>query len=349
MNKTFSKLARGYFYALPTRSFSSKTLAGGLSAQLEKNEHKNAFRFENQNKTWTFKEVNEHSNAFANGLLELGFKAGDRVLFWLDSSNTSEIAMAQAGLARLGVSIVTADIKDGKSLESSIKETDCKAVIFSPGTKIGDKKQIDVLKETFPSLSKNLPGAPLKLQGFPHLKYLIHTGFKNQDGCVKYRQVLVYGNSNFLTSKLPNPDEKHALFYSKQGGQYKATTQGDLHAKGEEFRKANQIGELDTIVVSGDFNSPAIYSYGPHNAFAHGNYVILSGNEAFKSFAGKLETQRANHVILNEPINERDLPEGLDVHGLKDLKNIHVGQTISVDKISHLFGDKKPSKIQANF
>ena len=72
--------------------------ASPLTTQLLANPNRNAVRFENQNRTWTFSELEvitfndislfiqqsfftqAHSNAFAYGLVELGWKAGNS--FW---------------------------------------------------------------------------------------------------------------------------------------------------------------------------------------------------------------------------------------------------------------------------
>ena len=39
-------------------AFSSAPLAANLENQVSINQYRNAFRFENQNKTWDFKEIN---------------------------------------------------------------------------------------------------------------------------------------------------------------------------------------------------------------------------------------------------------------------------------------------------
>lgn len=47
--------------------------ANPFLTQLRNQPLKNAARFENKNLTWTFDEFETHSNAFAYGLVELGY------------------------------------------------------------------------------------------------------------------------------------------------------------------------------------------------------------------------------------------------------------------------------------
>jgi len=51
--------------------------------------------------------------------------------------------------------------------------------LFSPGTKVGDKKYIDIVNEALPELAKSYLGVPNNFSKFQKLKYIIHTGFKN--------------------------------------------------------------------------------------------------------------------------------------------------------------------------
>jgi len=46
-----------------------------------------------------------HSNAFAYGLVELGYKPGDRLLVWVEKNNNSEIVGAQIGAGKAGVTL----------------------------------------------------------------------------------------------------------------------------------------------------------------------------------------------------------------------------------------------------
>jgi len=295
-----------------------------------------------------FKEIDAHSDAFATGVLELGFKKGDKFLFWVDKANTSEITVAQAGLAKAGVSIVIADIQNEKQLEDALKETECKGLLFSPSIKIGDRKAPEILAEVISELEKSRVGAPNNFQKYSKLKYLVHTGFYSQPGAIKYKNLLVYARPSFNTHKISEDvGENDVLFHVKQDGNYKSYTQGEIHSRAADFRKTHNIADGDSILVVGDTNSPATFAYGSYNAIAHGNLVILSGNDKFNDTITKLNAQKANFVIINDEISKQDLKSTLDESAVKVLKNIiyRPSSTVNEDLISSIFGGKKRQSI----
>jgi len=330
----------------------SKTLTAGLASQLKNQEQKNAVRFESQNKTWTYKELDRHSNAFVNGILELGYKKGDRFLFWIDKAFPSEITIAQIALAKAGVSIVNCDIKDAKQLDEALKDTEAKGVLFSPNTKYGDKKAEEILNEAIPGLKNIKQGDAVNLSSHPKLKHLVHVGFYSQPGTMKYRQLMVYGKQKFLTNKLSEEaSEKDVLYYVKQDGKFNSYTQSDIHNKAEEFRKFNNIGEDDALLVVGDSNTPSSFAYGTYNSLAFGNYVVLTGNQNFKDVLGKLHLQKSSVLVINEDLQDKDLTGSLDSSNVSGLKNVFYrkSESINENNLASLFGGKKPHQFQANF
>lgn len=71
-----------------------------------------AVRFDSQKFNWTLKEFDKYSSAFAFGLVEGGYKPGDKLVLWIDQSNSAEVLAAQMGAAKAGVSVVTFNEKD---------------------------------------------------------------------------------------------------------------------------------------------------------------------------------------------------------------------------------------------
>lgn len=53
------------------------------------------------------KEFDRYSSAFAYGLVENGFREGDKLMLWVDQTNSAEILTATMGAAKAGVSVVT--------------------------------------------------------------------------------------------------------------------------------------------------------------------------------------------------------------------------------------------------
>ena len=98
MNITLKKLAGRTLFSSFQRNFASSSIGELFHKQSNQNDRRNAIRFENQGQTWDYREVNEHSNAFALGLVELGYKPGDRLVFWFDRAQTSQIVTAQVNI-----------------------------------------------------------------------------------------------------------------------------------------------------------------------------------------------------------------------------------------------------------
>ncbi len=75
----------------------------------------NIVRFDNQNILWTLKELDviifqfnnlkRHSDAFAFGLVQLGYKIGDKIGLYLSDDLGSEILASTIGSIKAGVSI----------------------------------------------------------------------------------------------------------------------------------------------------------------------------------------------------------------------------------------------------
>lgn len=329
------------------RGFATSSVGDLLSKRIEENKVKSAVRFENQGRTWTYHELNEHSNAFAYGLVELGYKPGDRLVFWFDKTQTSQVANAQLGAAKVGVSIVPIEAKDAGELENILKDTESRGLLVSPNGKIGnDKKYIDVVNDAIPSLAKAYNGQPLKHDKLPKLKHIIHTGFYSYPGTLKYRHILVYGNPNFLASGLPKTSDSSALFYVKKGSNYQSITHGNLQQKVDEFRKQNSIDQNHTILVVGNTNTPSAFAYGLYNSLAHQNFVILSGAEPLKDVLTKQHMQRSNFIFLNDDKLSLDDAQGaLDEAGVEALKKVFVSSSASdVAGLSGIFGQKTVQK-----
>lgn len=94
--------------------------------------------------------VKTHSSAFAYGLVEQGWKQGDKLLLLLGRSNTSEAAATFVGAAKAGVIAVPFRSNSTQEIENAIQTVNPKGIVFSPNQLIGDVKFIEVLKQLVP-------------------------------------------------------------------------------------------------------------------------------------------------------------------------------------------------------
>jgi len=58
------------------------------------------------------KDFDRYSSAFAYGLVESGYRPGDKIMLWLDQNDSAEILVSQMGAAKAGVTVVTFDEKN---------------------------------------------------------------------------------------------------------------------------------------------------------------------------------------------------------------------------------------------
>lgn len=152
------------------------------------------------------KEFDRYSSAFAFGLVEGGYKEGDRLLLWLDQENSAEILVAQMGAAKAGVTIVTFDEKESRdALHEALKDSGARGLVFSPSTQVDEEgaTRQQFVDKLMPELDSMYPGDPLSLSAYPHLKQIVQTGHGNIRGVIKYKDALAYAIPQLSPYELP--------------------------------------------------------------------------------------------------------------------------------------------------
>ena len=65
--------------------------------------------------------------------MEAGYKEGDSLVFYTDSTSSAESLVAQVGSIKAGVQIVTFAEKDSAdALDHALRSTNAKGLLFSP-------------------------------------------------------------------------------------------------------------------------------------------------------------------------------------------------------------------------
>jgi len=112
------------------------------------------------------KEFDRYSSAFAFGLVESGYKPGDKIMIYMDQDNSAEILVAQMGAAKAGVSCVVFKEKESvDALNQTLKDSGARGLFISPNTEVnedGDTRQT-FLQKLMPGLEKLYPGDSLSL------------------------------------------------------------------------------------------------------------------------------------------------------------------------------------------
>ena len=104
---------------------------------VRKHPNKTAFIFEGR--YWTFREVDEQSNAVANYLSGSGFRSGDVIALFMESS--PEFVCLWLGMAKIGVvpALINFNLRM-QALAHCIKVAESKAIIF--GAELADGNAI---------------------------------------------------------------------------------------------------------------------------------------------------------------------------------------------------------------
>lgn len=146
--------------------FPTDTVAGIYKIAVSSNYMFDAVRFDQQKFNWTLKEYDRYTSAFAYGLVESGFRTGDKLLLWVDQNNSAEILTATMGAAKAGVQIVTfAEKGEEGALQQALRDSGARGLVFSPSTQDNEDgpSRADTIKKFAPELSRLYPGDELNL------------------------------------------------------------------------------------------------------------------------------------------------------------------------------------------
>jgi len=105
-------------------------------------------RFENQDQSWTWRDLEYHSNAFACGLIEQGFTSGDKLATWFDRHHVSETVVTQLGALKAGVVLCPVQDHTEQGVRSVL--SGAKGCILSPNGRVGVEKKSQVLQRLVP-------------------------------------------------------------------------------------------------------------------------------------------------------------------------------------------------------
>ena len=178
-------------------------------------------RFDQQRFNWTMKEFDRYSSAFAYGLVESGYKPGDKLVLWIDQNDSAEVLVSTMGASKAGVTIVTFSEKDSKdSLHQTLQNSKAKGLVFSPSTKVDAEgtTRADFVTSLMPELESTNPGELLSINNYPHLKQVIQSGHNGMRGVLKYKDSLVYAAASLSAFSLPQNDANDVLYECYRNG-----------------------------------------------------------------------------------------------------------------------------------
>ena len=126
----------------------------------------------------SYSALDEASDAFATGLLELGMVQGDRIGIW--SPNNIEWIITMYAAAKLGLVLVNVNpAYRVTELEYALNKVGCKALVLAHRFKSSDYPAM--IRELAPEVNRCTAGE-LKALRLPQLEHLILIGESKADG-----------------------------------------------------------------------------------------------------------------------------------------------------------------------
>jgi len=142
-----------------------------------------------QNKRFTYKEFDEITTQFANALLELGIKKGDKVGMW--SPNNWEWITVQFATAKIGAVLVNINpAYRTHELKYALNQSETTTLILLDEFKTS--KYLEMVKELCPELENSEPGK-LECSNMPNLRNIIVISEHKVSGTFNFYEVLEQG------------------------------------------------------------------------------------------------------------------------------------------------------------
>mmetsp|Transcript_49239 Transcript_49239/g.98433 ORF Transcript_49239/g.98433 Transcript_49239/m.98433 type:complete len:261 (+) Transcript_49239:78-860(+) len=164
-----------------------------LSTQIEEYPHMDALKMwteDGEAHLWTYKQLQRHVDAFANGMLDMQFKPQHKVVMW--AKDSCESIVAQMGCLKAGVKmeVLAADATES-DLSAALEGA--RLFIISPTVR-PNQESMSLLFKLLPELQQygNYLDQTLMSEEFPTLRWVVTMGFEKYEGMLRYEHLLLY-------------------------------------------------------------------------------------------------------------------------------------------------------------
>jgi len=229
------------------------------------------------------KQLQKHANAFARGLLEVGYKKGTRLALWM--ANETEHLVALLAATRTGVVIVSIDPDVPTTAISDILAAEkCRGILFTERYK-GEHRGL-TLPPLFPQVTELVPGDSLRIKTHRHLKDFISTGLDDLKGAVStFQHVPMYGTLGDPLEEVKNlagADDVALIPYTSKAGEVvkgSPLTQKELLAAATKSAAALKLSPDDVVLLTAPLHSLQGFASGALASFLSGSQVIIPSKE----------------------------------------------------------------------
>jgi fatty-acyl-CoA synthase len=178
-------MALSYVHGVSDTPLIGETVSGLFDRIAAEHGDNEALVVTHQQIRWTYRELKEHVDRLAAGLVALGLNAGERVGIW--APNCAEWVVTQFATARAGMILVNINpaYRLGE-LEYALNKVGCRALILAPDFKTSDYH--GMLRDLAPKIATAKPGE-LEAASVPDLRYLVTLSEQETPGFLNYRDV----------------------------------------------------------------------------------------------------------------------------------------------------------------
>lgn len=169
------------------------SVGASLDRQVITNHLKRALRVTNQDfSRWTFGELKKHTDAFANGLINLRLSKGDKLAISLPANTENVVALFAA--AKLGITVVPLPTTPSRQEIEQVLSSGVQGLIFNDIS--GETDYGSLITEIVPEVPlyahTNGRGLPFRSDKYPHLRHLINIGRTRIPGMTRYAWIAMY-------------------------------------------------------------------------------------------------------------------------------------------------------------
>ena len=237
---------------------------------------------------------------------------GDKLLLWLDSENSAELAVAQVAAMKSGLSVVNVDHTDEtKHVGDALEASGAHALLVSPHTRIdGGNQRANLLLDLVPELASAYPGERVLFDNYPNLKSIIHTGHVSIRGTSKFKENMLYTNKSLTNLRIPGPSEDAlAMECYLRGDQVSSLTQSELVSKAQEIYEKFLKGEDKHLPIFLTLSLQYPLGFASFiGSLMNGRKVFIPSTYNVAKIAKNFNTQKSDVLVCEDEVFTFDPP-----------------------------------------